>query len=246
MSHLVVNGNKMNSLGKWKLYNLLSVIDQWRGPRILQFTNRNLPQTRLLDFPSLNKIEFVWNWKVNFQTEFCLVFVQWNGCPDYLLMRVTTCLLDSTKDTCIYCYRDDFTSTKGTILLYPNFRQQIDQGAKSRSKNGLMFITEIYACTIFATMVLSTHGGPIRRTRSTDQMEHRYKNPCGGQRQVTIDVPLLRDNSTEMEVRENFTSEIEPLLQELKQKFADLERKYVSSVWLHHYSHFKGNFSRFV
>ena len=118
MSHLAVNGNKMNSLGKWKLYNLLSVIDQWRGPRILQFTNRNLPQTRLLDFPSLNKIEFVWNWKVNFQTEFCLVFVQWNGCPDYLLMRVTTCLLDSTKDTCIYCYRDDFTSTKGTILLY--------------------------------------------------------------------------------------------------------------------------------
>ena len=92
-----------------------------------------------------------------------------------------------------------------------------------------MFITEIYACTIFATMVLSTHGGPIRRTRSTDQMEHRYKNPCGGQRQVTIDVPLLRDNSTEREVTENFTSEIEPLLQELKQKFADLERKYVST-----------------
>ena len=93
-----------------------------------------------------------------------------------------------------------------------------------------MFITEIYACTIFATMVLSTHGGPIRRTRSTDQMEHRYKTPCGGQRQVTIDVPLLRDNSTEREVTENFTSEIESLLQELKQKFADLERKYVSTV----------------
>ena len=96
------------------------------------------------------------------------------------------------------------------------------------SKKDLMFILELFTWTIFATMVLSTHGGPIRRTRTTDQMEHRYKNPCGGQRQATIDVTLLRGDSTEREVTKNFISEIEPLLEVLKQKFADLERKYVS------------------